>query len=279
MKKILVPVDFSEHSENAIKVAAVLAKKHNAKLLLLHMLGLNEAFLTHTVGQDIAEAIYFMKLAKNHFEELLQKPFLKDVVVAEIVQNYKHFNEVNNVALENNVDLIVMGSHGTNPFSGFFVGSNTEKVVRTSDVPVLVIKENNPNFGLKKIVFACDFKTENIHVYRKAMQLFELLGAVVDLVYINLSGEMFKTSTKIDQLAGKFLDKAAFNTSIGPQNFIVLNGFSVEQALYDYAEKIEADALALPTHGRRGLAHFFSGGSIGEDIANHANVPVFTFKI
>ncbi len=48
--------------------------------------------------------------------------------------------------------------------------------------------------------------------------------------------------------------------------------------MYSYAEKIDADLIAIPTHGRNGLAHFFVG-SIGEDLANHAKLPVMTFKI
>ncbi|GGG29419.1 universal stress protein UspA [Dokdonia pacifica] len=278
MKKILVPVDFSNHSEYALKVAATLAKRHDAEIILLHMLGLSQAILTKNEGQEVAEAIYYMKLAKKRFGDIKSHAFLDEISVSEIVQNYKDFNEINEVANDQGVDIIIMGSHGSKGLSEVFVGSNTEKVVRTSDIPVLVIKKEITDFMLDRVVFACDFKTENVLAYRKAMRLFQLLGAAVDLVYVNLPGTAFKSSTQIDQRAEEFLTIADFDAPIRPDEVVYLNGYSIEQAIFDYAYKAGADALAIPTHGRRGLAHFFNG-SIGEDIANHAELPVFTFKI
>ena len=58
----------------------------------------------------------------------------------------------------------------------------------------------------------------------------------------------------------------------------IVNDYSIEEGIYNFAFKIKANVIALPTHGRKGLAHFFKG-SIGEDIANHADLPVITFKI
>ncbi len=278
MKKILVPVDFSNHSEYALEVASAFAKKYDATIILLHMLGLSEAVLTKNEGQEVAEAIYYMKLAKKRFSVLKSKEFLEGVSVSEIVQNYKEFSEINEVAKDQGADLIVMGSHGSKGISEVFVGSNTEKVVRTSEVPVLVIKEQVSDFNIHKVVFACDFKTENILVYRKAMRLFQRLGTAVDLVYVNVPSAAFKSSTDIEQRAEEFLAIADFDAPIRPDEVAYLSGHSIEQAIFDYGKKVSADALAIPTHGRKGLAHFFYG-SLGEDIANHAKLPVFTFKI
>ena len=136
MQKILVPVDFSEHSEYALEVAAAMAKQSGSEILLLHMMGLSEAVLTKDSSQEAAEAHYDMKLTSKRFGEFLDKDYLQGIKVQEMVQNYKIFSEINEVALEAKADLIVMGSHGTSGLSSIFVGSNTEKVVRTSQVPV-----------------------------------------------------------------------------------------------------------------------------------------------
>lgn len=278
MKKIVVPVDFSKYSEYAIEVASAFAKKYDAEIILLHMLGLSESVLTKNEEQEVAQAVYYMKMAEKRFRILESRAFLEGVAVSEIVQNYKDFAEINEVAKDQGADLIIMGSHGSSGILEVFVGSNTEKVVRTSEVPVLVIKEQISNFTVNKVVFACDFKIENILAYRKAMRLFQRLDAVVDLVYVNVPGTAFKSSTQIDQAAHEFLSIADFEAPIHPKDVIYLNGYSIEQAIFDYGEKISADALAIPTHGRKGLAHFYNG-SLGEDIANHAKLPVFTFKM
>ena len=278
MKKILVPVDFSNHSEYALEVASAFAKKYDAEIILLHMLGLSESVLTKNEGQEVAEAMYYMKLAEKRFKTLESKAYLEGVLVSEIVQNYKDFNEINEVAKDQGADLIVMGSHGSKGISEVFVGSNTEKVVRTSEVPVLVIKEQISDFKVHKVVFACDFKTENILAYRKAMRLFQRLGTAVDLVHVNVPSTAFKSTTDIEKRAEEFLAIADFEAPIHPDEVAYLSGHSIEQAIFDYGKKVGADALAIPTHGRRGLAHFFYG-SLGEAIANHAKLPVFTFKI
>ena len=168
MKKILIPVDFSEHSEYALEVGATLAKKHDASLIVLHMMGLSEAVLTKDESQEMFEAIYYMKLAEKRFNEFLDKDYLKDVKVEVTVQNYKEFHEINNVAKDFEADLILMGSHGASGLKEVFVGSNTEKVVRTSDIPVLVIKHQIKEFKMGKVVFACDFNMDFKEAFQKA---------------------------------------------------------------------------------------------------------------
>ena len=278
MKKILVPVDFSEHSEYALEVAATLAKKQNADIVLLHMLGLSEAVFTKDDSQEFMEAQFYMKLAKKRFNEFLNKSYLKGIKVTETVQNYKIFSEINEVAKEQDIDLIVMGSHGTGGLSQIFVGSNTEKVVRTSDVPVLVIKEQIPNLEIKKVVFGFDFQIENIKTYRTAINLLFTLGADVHLVHVNLPGLKFTSTTEIEEEIAKFLRVAHHDNLAGNLKTHSVSDYYVETGVYNFAKKIGADVIAVATHGRSGLAHFFKG-SIGEDMANHAEMPVITFKI
>lgn len=278
MKKILIPIDFSDFSENALEVAANLAKKFKADLIVLHMLGLSEAIFTKDEAQEFMEAQYYMKLAKRRFDDFLNKPFLKGVKVFETVQNYKDFNEINNIVKEQNIDLVVMGSHGTSGLSELFVGSNTEKVVRTCDVPVMVIKKRRKGFDIKEAIFASDFEVENIPAYNNALKFFSSLGANVHLVYVNRPNQYFKSSEEINNQMELFLSTAHHSAVPDNRKVTILNDYSIEEGIYNYAKTINANIIALPTHGRKGLSHFFKG-SIGEDIANHADLPVITFKL
>ena len=278
MKKILVPVDFSEHAGYALKVAAKLAKDFSAEIIVLHMMGLSEAYLTKSESDEAAEAHFYMKLAKKRYETFLNKPFLKGVKVTEMVQNYKIFSEINQVAKENNIDLIIMGSHGASGVSEIFVGSNTEKVVRSSDIPVLVIKEPSPIFTPKLVVYACDLRVESIKAYHSARALFEKWDLKLHLVYVNLPNEEFLSSGEIKKKAEFFL-KVAHNGAV-PSNteMIYVSDYSIERGIFNHANEVQADLIAIPTHGRSGIAHFFKG-SIGEDVVNHAKLPVITFKV
>ncbi|WP_062061587.1 universal stress protein [Aquimarina longa] len=279
MKKILVPIDFSNYSEYALQAAALLAKQQNSEIVVLHMLGLSEAVLIKNEAQEASEAMYYMKLAEKRFNSFLDKEYLEGITVTQLVQNYKIFSEINDLALKNDIDLIVMGSHGTSGLrEEVFIGSNAEKVVRTSDIPVLIIKNPMDNFSIKEVVFACDFKIENIRPYHNAMRLFDTLNANVHLLYINLPGEKFKSSDQMEESVKEFLFKADAGNLDMYSKVVYYCDYSVESGIFNYSNKIKADIIAIPTHGRRGLAHFFNV-SIGEDIANHANKPVLTFKI
>lgn len=278
MKKILVPVDFSENSEHALEVAATLAKKHNAEILVLHMLGLSEAVITKDSTQEFFEAKYYMKLSKKRFDVFLDKPWLKGIKITQTVQNYKIFGEINNVAKERDIDLIVMGSHGTSGLSDIFVGSNTEKVVRTSEVPVLVIKERTENLKLRKMVFGYDFEQKSLQAYKDLLAFCETLHVDLHLVYVNLHGVKFLSSEEMKEKINEFNTIAYQGKPDGIPQVTYICDYSVEKGIYYHAQEIDADAITVITNGRSGLAHFFKG-SIGEKIANRASLPVLTLKI
>src|SRR5690606_39285832 len=80
--------------------------------------------------------------------------------VSQILRLGRTFDLVNEVAISNDVDLIVMGSHGASGFKEVFIGSNTEKVVRTSEIPVLVIKNEETHTFFENVVFAIDLGAE-----------------------------------------------------------------------------------------------------------------------
>ena len=149
MKTILVPTDFSKHAENALKVAAQIAKKNDGEIILLHMLELstsgNDAL--HT-AHDIPELMFFKNAALEKLENLENSSYLDDVKVSSLVQFNMAFDGIIENAKKHNVDLVVMGSHGASGFHEMFVGSNAEKVARNSEIPVLVIKKEEENFNL-----------------------------------------------------------------------------------------------------------------------------------
>jgi nucleotide-binding universal stress UspA family protein len=115
-----------------------------------------------------------------------------------------------------NVDLIVIGSHGTSGFNEVFIGSNTEKVIRLADSPVLTVKNELEDFVKK-------FKLSNytINIY---------------------------------------------------------NSRNIEKGITDFSDEVNADLIAIETHGRTGIAHLING-SLAEDVANHIDCPVLSIKI
>ena len=275
MKKILVPTDFSNEAENAVKVAAQLARKHDCELILLHMLDLplNQLNAGGGVPADLPEAVYFMKLAHKQFEDLLKNDYLSGIRVSEMVDFHDISVGVLETCKNNNVDLIIMGSHGADGLKEMFIGSTAEKIVRTSDTPVLVIKNEHKDFNIEEFVFASDFKNDNKETYRQAIKLAKAFNAKIHLLMVNTVGNFTTTATAKVRIA-EFIQGTDFkNYTIN-----IYNDESVEKGILNFSHIINADLIGISTHGRQGIAHFFNG-SISEDLVNHAKRPVITFKI
>ena len=241
------------------------------------MLGLSESVFAANEAIEMAEAKYYISLAKERFSTFLERDYLTNIKITEIVQNFKVFSEINELAKEKEIDLIIMGSHGSKGLSEFFVGSNTEKVVRTSSVPVLVIKQRYAHFKLRKVVFACDFKIENLYAFIHAVKLFSDYEAKINLVYVNRPNEYYITKADLDKRITYFMSKIR-DLNLNNLEVAYVTDYSIEHGILDYCKSIHADLVAIPTHGRKGWAHFFVG-SLGENMANHAHIPVMTFRI
>ena len=277
MKKIIVPIDFSEHSEYALEAASNIARKYNSELIVLHMLELSNAIITAGSNALNEEAVFYLKLAEKKFETFLDKPYLEGLEVTPIIKHFKVWGELNEVAKEHDANLVVMGSHGASGIKEVLIGSNTEKVVRHSDIPVLVIKHNPILFDFENGVFASDFSDDAVGPYLKAKRTFDKLGAKIHLVYVNSPDGNFRSSSEIDKRIADFLKKAEGHLE-NLSNVNVVSDYSIEKGILNFANLIGADFIAAATHGRKGLAHFFEG-SISEDLANHSTLPVMTFKI
>lgn len=274
MKTILVPTDFSKHAEYALKVAAQVAKKNNGKVILLHMLELqqsgNDAI---TTAHEIPELMFFKNAAVNKLDELVDSPYLEGIEVASIVQFHMAFNGIIENAEKHNVDLIVMGSHGASGFQEMFIGSNAEKVVRNSSIPVLIIKKDEEDFKANNLVFASDFSDEIKVPFAKVIEFAKSFDSHIKLVNITTPNN-FTPSRVAEKRMKEFISEFNFSN----YSTHIYNDINVEKGILHFAKDSNSDVIGMCTHGRKGLAHFFNG-SISEDLVNHSKRPVVTFKI
>jgi len=276
MKRILVPIDFSKEAESAARVAASIARKTGSEIFLVHMLELPVTTIDPAEMNTISsepQIIYFMKLAHEKFEKFKKLPFLKGLTVIETIQFQHAFSGIINESEKNKIDLIVMGSQGASGLQEMFIGSNTEKVVRRSKVPVLVIKKGEEDFEVNDIIFASDFNKESKSTFQRVINFANLFDAKLHLLYINTIHN-FNTTKNIESRIDDFLKD--FDFSNYTKN--IYNDISIEKGILSYARDMDADLIALNTHGRSGLSQLFNG-SIGQELANHALRPVVTFKI
>ena len=275
--RIIVPVDFSEFSEYALEVAANLARTLNAEILVVHLMAMDKIHLNSSESVLVYDSEIHLKLIKSKFELFLKKPYLSGIKYSHIIQEYKNFTELNAIAEDFICDMVVMGSHGSSGLREMFIGSNTEKIVRTSQIPVLVIKNRTENFVVDKVVFACNFSMEFLPSFKKLLIWLEPFSAKLQLLHVN-TPDNFSRRSELEEKIFKFLLQAEVEDISIFDTVAYYDDATVEDGIFSYCYKYEADLVAIPTHGRVGLSHYFNR-SIGEHLVNHSDIPILTLKI
>jgi uspA domain protein len=275
MKNILVPVDFSEKSNQAVEVAVNLATKNNAKVFLLHCVELPTKYVLHSTT-EFPEVSFFLDIAKKNIEELLTKITQShpDISITPIVETYTITDAVKDLIEKELIDFIIMGSTGATGAKEIFLGSNAEKVVRYAQIPVLVIKNSLNINNLKRIVFACDFSQKYQNAIQKAIDFADFVGAKIDFVYINTPYQ-FRTTREIKKLMTDFANS---HPQINSHSLHMYNDLRIEDGIINFSEDFSSDLICTFPIKQSNLAHFFNG-SISEDIVNHSDKSVLTIKL
>ena len=275
MYKILVPVDFSEKSNYAVKMAAKIGKNIEAEIYLLHLVELPSGIVDMGAGSNfsIPESMMYLRKVKEKILDLKATYFHDDQIVRYSIKFQNPFEGITDYVKKINANLIVMGSKGVSDFEEMIIGSNTEKVVRTSTIPVIVVKADSKKFKFKKLVFASNYDDENKGAFVDFLNFAKQFKTEIHLLKINTASSFensFITKEKIKNFIKDF-DL--------PKNTIhIHNDESVVKGITNFAKEIEADLIALTTHGRSGLSSLFNS-SIAKSVSKSVLRPVITFKI
>lgn len=278
MKKILVPTDFSGQADNALQVAIYFARKMDAEIHLLHVeeyvgnTGFNTVGDVSTSNMDQLFVLKLLEVNKRKMLDLIES-LDEGLKIHHDVKIGQMFRLVRDYIEENQIDLVVMGTHGASGFSGVMIGSNTEKVVRQATCPVLSVRQLPEAFEIRKIVFATNFDGNQQKAVAQLKQMQSLFGARLHLLYVNTVFS-FASSRTVRQ---RMEDFAAKHT-LADYDFHSYNDETEERGIINFADEADADLIAVATHGRTGFAHLLLG-SIAEDVVNHAQRPVLTFHL
>lgn len=277
MKRILVPTDFSKASITALDVACEIAKKAGAEVIALHVVeeaGSDSFRVTGEVPiQNFEDRLYTFKLlekSKKQLEKLVMDPKYSDIKLDGEMRLGNAFHGMNAIVTEQKVDMIVMGTRGQSKLTEMIIGSNTEKVVRHSKVPVLSVHKKPSKVNFKNIVYATSMSKDEeafAKVVKKAQAMY---NAKVHLLRVNTPGDFQR-----DRIAGDYMEKFAKKLGLTNYTVNIYNDITEEEGIIYFADSINADMIAMATHGRTGFAHVLAG-SIAEEVVNHARRPVLT---
>ncbi|MEP2668523.1 MAG: universal stress protein [Cyclobacteriaceae bacterium] len=277
MKRILVPTDFSKTSIIALEVACEIAKKGGAEVIALHVVeeATAESFRVtgEVVAQNFEDRLYTMKMlekAKKQLEKLVMDPKFSSIKLDGELRLGNAFHGMNAIITEQKVDLVVMGTQGHSRLQEMIIGSNTEKVVRHSKVPVLSVHKKPSKVNFKNIVYATAMSKDEEKFAKVVLKAQAMYNSKIHLVRVNTPGDFQR-----DKVAKEYMEKFAKKLGLKNYTINVYNDLTEEEGIIYFAESIKADMIAMATHGRTGFAHVLAG-SIAEEVVSHAKRPVLT---
>jgi nucleotide-binding universal stress UspA family protein len=280
MKAILVPIDFSEQSKHALDLAVQIAREGKIKIEVINIIeGLQPASF-NTMGNGVAnqtEDLFFLKQllekTKENLKDLVAQSKYEGVKIGSTVAVGNPYQSISKAIADHEASLVVMGTKGASGLDEVLIGSNTERVVRYAKCPVITLKSAVDLAQMKHIVLATNLVEPQTGLISELKKLQKLSGAKIHLVKVNTPNS-FHTQRQVEMEFDKFIA----NHSLNNFDTVIYNETTEEDGIICYAEDIQADLIAIGTHGRTGLLHLLSG-SIAEDLVNHSQIPVWTLSM
>jgi len=152
IKRVLVPIDFSDYSKSALKYAVNFTKTFNADIFLIYVVEPVIYPPDFSMGQIVIPSVD-LEMDKRAIEELnklSEKNIPSRLKVKTIVKTGKPFIEIIETAKEENIDLIIIATHGHTGVEHILFGSTAEKVVRKAPCPVLTLREPFKGYDFKE---------------------------------------------------------------------------------------------------------------------------------
>jgi len=284
--KILVPLDFSDLGAKALHSAEKMAKLFNGTITPFHSyLPLNEVdggpymFGMGTTSMEdydeIETALHdrLSELAKEEVDPtLVTEPIISVGNPAQsIVEESKEF------------DMIVMTTHGRTGFSRFFLGSVSEKVLRTSHVPVLIVNEERELSNLDRMMVTTDFSDHSKEAFATAKKIAQKANAKLELVNIlayDSSHEDDPDESKIqlrEQRLNVLAKEEMHEISDLLETKVIVSTDTPHEAILNYNLENPHDLIIMSTVGRTGIDYLMMG-STTTNVVRHVKSPVLSIN-
>ncbi|HET9635216.1 MAG TPA: universal stress protein [Gemmatimonadaceae bacterium] len=296
-KTIMVPTDCSGFDREAIRVALRIASKSDAKLRLVRVLTTGAYFgAADSVDEFRAAATNVKRDRDAALTELYALAAEcrreADVDVTVALETGPVADALEGYAKRNDIDLIVISSHGRGGFSRLSLGSVTDSLIRRTAIPVLVVKPPasylNPQIrgAFKRIVVPLDGSA----LAEQILKPITTLGVLEDseIILLSVVKRTDASSETVNQKAPwwekdvaeakSYLARVALDTRGSQLSVLtdVVIGDDIAEEIAAYAGRERADLIAIATHGRGGLSRVLRG-SVADALTRAARNCVLVF--
>lgn len=253
---VLVPIDFTPVTENALKFALDLSKTHQSSIMLLH----------------VVEYVKEKAAAEQKLNLLIQKYGAgNNIIIDKNVVVGKVLTDIGLIADAIDVDLVVMGTHSVGLWDKIF-GSNAMKVISNSDVPLILTQKGTEFSSINTIVMSLDLVKESIQIARYAAKTAKLFGSKIHLVAQKQTDEIFihKTNANL-HIVNKYLKENNLNVTVH-----LLDGANFEKSILNFCQEVDADLLAATYYQE--TFHILSSNLVQELAENPLSLPIMTLN-
>jgi nucleotide-binding universal stress UspA family protein len=298
LRRILVPLDFSGLSRQALGSAVPLARKYRAKISLVHVVQLPVVMEALPGGSAYlpVNTDDLLNAAKAHLAELATRLVPRELLDQTVVAEGNPAYEVISTAESLKADLIVLSTNGRSGLKRVLLGSTAERIVRHAHCPVLTVRRQPAasekpvypeRLPWRRILVPLDFSFTSLHALKVAAALAEQSSARLTLLNVvepspyatGLEGaplvipdDVFARNAKaqLPRVAQRFVPSSVRVTQL------VGHGRAASVIVETALEK-EIDLIVLSTHGHTGLERLLMG-STAEHVVRHAHCPVFVVR-
>lgn len=269
--KLLVPTDFSKPAKTALLYAVHMSKKLQGEITVLWFNSIQSSKKTLTKWKKLeADMIAIAREDAEHFvKEVLAEAKSRIKIEYHFTSGASFAESVDDYAVKNNFDMIVMGTKGATGLKKVVIGSHAAAMIDHSRIPVLVIPEKAAFRPLKKIVYASTLYNVDLEI--KTVAAFAaVFNASLHIVHVSPKFSVAKQ----DKAFLVDLIKTAGYSKVVYRN---VKGDDVAKALDEYLAESDADMLTVFTHKLDTYEKLF-GKSVTRQLAFHAHVPLLTFN-
>ncbi len=276
MKKILVPTDFSLPSKASYRFAVDLAARAHAEIHVVHMIEI--PLLTETTfgvqpPPSDTEMSRKITASAQHAFKAMTREYSRDIPVEFKTVTDDIVPGICDYVLENNIDLVVMSTHGSSALEEFFIGSTAEKLARLSPAPVICVPRQTNLETIRNIVFPSTLETGQDDLIGDLKQLQKLLDARLHVLLINTPQNFYS-----DREAREKLERFAAQHHLTNFTLNFRNHRFERTGIVTFTNEINGDMIAMSTHGRTGFAHFFKR-SIAEGLLDQIDQPIWIWNL
>lgn len=276
INSILIPTDFSDYSESALKVGIAIAKRQNAEIILLHVVDRFYYLQPTEVFLPDVRLIPDLKLTieeklKEQAENIQKDTGIKTTSII-LVGSPSEF--ICQFAFEEKINLIVMGTHGTSGLRKFFIGSEAFRVVKNATCPVLTIPGNWKKTDFEKVLFPIRLHSESLDKYFYARPIIEKNNS--KLVLLGLAEKEKPSEVKDIAI---LMDKLKLQLHCDNVEFqsILLPCENFSAKVIEMEIEHDIDLIVLTANLDYGFKPFFIG-TFAQQIVNHSKRPVLCIK-